>query len=316
MVKSPNYTFTDEDPSVYSDLEEPHTSFHYEAFPEEAKNLPVIRTRIGYDRFELSRPSVDPPQHRQTLSKIATLVQKEQALLQEAGVVPAPVPPERSGQQQPDPVPGSSREEPSRPTVSTRAREHGAIPKKKLPSLKEGDTKCPVCKKDFNQFSRLEGHYATKHAYQGKYYCDVCYTAFSSQMALDQHALTHAKFKCHLHHTGVGTVCSKFYDSLDLLLPHLQQDPSYAVVPQDQRCPHCLKPFTGKTPHDNLKKHVKYRCTHNPGMQLEYFFCKFCNKRIPERKYLKDHEKDCKVGQSSRGVRGRGKGRGRGRGKH
>ena len=63
---------------------------------------------------------------------------------------------------------------------------------------------------------------------------------------------------------------------------------------------------------DNLKKHVKYRCTLNPNVSLEYGFCKFCGKRYHEQKYLKDHERKCPVGQSKGGFRGRGKGKQKG----
>ena len=95
--------------------------------------------------------------NKQVLEKIAVLVRQEQALLQEAGV-PIPAPPGRPGQQQtgvslPDPV---SEVVPPGPTLSTRAREAGAIPKKKPPKVKPGETTCPVCKSKFTQHSKLK----------------------------------------------------------------------------------------------------------------------------------------------------------------
>ena len=87
----------------------------------------------------------------------------------------------------------------------------------------------------------------------------------------------------------------------------MNADSGYAAIPSENKCPHCLKPFTGKTPQDNLKKHIKYRCNLNPNVQLEYGFCKFCNKWHHEKKYLKDHERKCPVRQSKGGVRVWGK---------
>ena len=118
------------------------------------------------------------------LKKIAGLVREEQALLQEAGVT-IPAPPGRIGQQQSGiSLPGPSVEDPPvGPTLSTRAREAGAVPKKKPPQLKAGDTVCPVCKAKFTQHSKLKGHFATEHAHTRDFVCTICLTAFSSQAA-------------------------------------------------------------------------------------------------------------------------------------
>ena len=106
--------------------------------------------------------------------------------------------------------------------------------------------------------------------------------------------------------------CPKFFDTLEALKAHLDSNSVYSGILDDHKCQHCPKAFTGKTPLDNLKKHVKYRCTLNPNVSLEYTFCKFCGKRYHEQKYLKDHEKKCPVGQSKVGFRGRGKGKWKG----
>ena len=143
--------------------------------------------------------------------------------------------------------------------------------------------------------------------------CGTCLTAFSSQSALESHKKIHEKFKCQLQHSAQAALtCPKFFDTLEALKAHLDSNLVYAAIPDDHKCQHCLKAFTGKTPLDNLKKHVKYRCTLNPNVSLEYGFCKFCGKRYHEQKYLKDHERKCPVGQSKGGFRGRGKGKRKG----
>ena len=321
ISKGSQYQFDDEDPAIYSDLEEPHRNFHYEAYPNEQKNFPAQEQRIGYQQFEFnlgggaSGTSGGTGGNKQVLQKIAGLVRQEQALLQEAGVS-IPTPPGRLGQQQtgvslPDPV---SEVVPPGPTLSTRAREAGAIPKKKPPQLKSGETTCPVCKAKFTQHSKLKGHYATKHAHTGDFVCGTCLTAFSSQSALESHKKIHEKFKCQLQHSAQAALtCPKFFDTLEALKAHLDSNSVYAAIPDDHKCQYCLKAFTGKTPLDNLKKHVKYRCTLNPNVSLENGFCKFCGKRYHEQKYFKDHERKCPVGQSKGGFRGRGKGKQKGR---
>ena len=52
ISKGPDYSFEDEDPGVYSDLEEPHRNYHYDAYPEQRKNFPDQQQRIGYQPFE------------------------------------------------------------------------------------------------------------------------------------------------------------------------------------------------------------------------------------------------------------------------
>ena len=167
---------------------------------------------------------------------------------------------------------------------------------------------CPVCKAKFTQHSKLKGHFATKHAHTGDFVCSTCLTAFSSLAALTAHKQSHEKFKCQLQHTAQGAFsCPKFFDTFLGLQAHLDADSGYAAIPKEDKCPHCLKPFTGKTPQDNLKKRIEYRCSLNPNVQLEYGFC---NKRYHEKKYLKAHERKCPVGQLKGGVRERGKHKG------
>ena len=54
ISKGSQYQFEDEDPAIYSDLEEPHRNFHYEAYPNEQKNFPEQEQRIGYQQFEFN----------------------------------------------------------------------------------------------------------------------------------------------------------------------------------------------------------------------------------------------------------------------
>ena len=130
------------------------------------------------------------------MKKIAGLVGQEQALLQEAGVSVSAPPKGVNQQQTGTSLPGPSVRDPSPgPTLSTRAREAGAVPKKKPPQLKSGDTVCPVCKAKFTQHSKLKGHFATKHAHTGDFVCSKYLTAFSSQAALTAHKQSHEKFK-------------------------------------------------------------------------------------------------------------------------
>ena len=245
ISKGSQYQFEDEDPAIYSDLEEPYRSFYYEAYPNEQKNFPEQEQRIGYQQFDINLgggTSGTSGGKKQVLEKIAGLVRQEQALLQEAGV-PIPAPPGRPGQQQIGvsfPVPVEEVVPPG-PTLSTRAREAGAIPKNKLPQLKPGETTCPVCKSKFTQHSKLRGHYATKHAHTGDFVCGTCLTAFSSQSALESHKKIHENFKCQLQRTAqAGLTCPKFFDTLEALKAHLDSNSEYAAIPGDHKCQHCL----------------------------------------------------------------------------
>ena len=84
ICKGSSYSFEDEDPGVYSDLEEPHRNYHYEAFPDQRKNFPDQQHRIGYQPFEFQLgggSSRGSKGDQSVLKKIAGLVRQEQALL-------------------------------------------------------------------------------------------------------------------------------------------------------------------------------------------------------------------------------------------
>ena len=80
ISKSSEYHFEAEDPAIYSDLEEPHENFHYEAYPSEQKNLPEQEQRIGYQQLEINLgkgASGISGGSKQVLEKIAGLVTQE-----------------------------------------------------------------------------------------------------------------------------------------------------------------------------------------------------------------------------------------------
>ena len=135
------------------------------------------------------------------------------------------------------------------PTLSTKAREVGALPSKKYSALKKGQTVCPICKKECHQFSKLVSHYATKHTYQGKYTCTIYFRTFSSQLILERHMPVHSKFKCFLPgHPAVKHGCPPpgEYCTKEEFKTHLMNNINYAAINPEHICEHCLLSFKGK----------------------------------------------------------------------
>ena len=159
---SDNYTFEEEPQEVYSDCEHPHQYFSEERFPNQAKNIRQPTERIRYSTPGWSVAQATVPQgvstgevsQPQVLSKLAGLVQQQAGLVQqqkttlEAVGVALPTAQATTVPQlgtSTDPQPRTST---GGPTLSTRARQVGALPPKHFPALKKGQRVCPVCKKD------------------------------------------------------------------------------------------------------------------------------------------------------------------------
>ena len=330
---SDNYTFDEEPQEVYSDCEYPHQYFSEERFPNQPKNIRQPAERIGYSTPGWSVAQATVPQgvstgevsQPQVLSKLAGLVQQQKTTLEAAGVA---LPTAQAGgtatpgQSTTVPQPGTSTDPQPRtstggPTLSTRARQVGALPPKHFPALKKDQKICPVCKKKCGQHSKLVTHYSTAHTYKGDFTCDVCFKSFSSKLILERHRVIHTKFKCFLKgHPATRHGCPPpgQYSTREEFQAHLEQNINYQAVDPELICKYCLLFFTGKNPRASLLRHQKHRCQHNPNVIREYAFCKYCGRRYSEKRYCKQHEKQCT--QASGGTRGRGRrGRGRGRGR-
>ena len=183
LIRSDSYSFDEEPEDIYSDCEFPHQHFSHQHYPEQQKNIRQPPLRPGYsnpswtaaerslqETVVVSSTVTQP----QVLSKLAGLVQQQKTTLEAAGVA---LPTAQSGgiatPGQPQASTSTGGETTQGPSLSTRALEHGAVPPKNYPALKEGCMRnCPVCKKPFSQFSKLESHYSTAHTYKGKFTCE------------------------------------------------------------------------------------------------------------------------------------------------
>ena len=175
-VLSQTYCFTAEDSDVYSDSEEPHQWYNREEYSQVTKKTKQPREPRTVTIIQpVPVPSTSTAQDSGALKKIATLVQKQKETLEGVGVS----------------LPGPDKDVPAAVTVRT------AVPQKKIPALKKGALKCPVCKRIFTQASKCKSHYETNHSYQSKHFCETCQSPFSSQGALDRHKVMHEKFVCH-----------------------------------------------------------------------------------------------------------------------
>ena len=279
------YNFMEEDPDVYSDLEEPWKHEGHEEFPTD-KNTKgpggAVRTVVKEVEKEVVKvvevevPGNQGGEQQEALSEIATLVQKQKSTLAKVGVA----------------LPSTSGKKGHKVT--------GAVPKKRYPKLKPKVLDCPVCGKVFQQHSKLVKHYVS-HTRVSEYSCETCGQSFSNQTGLSNHERLHSSYKCHIAH-----VCPGVFDSKKALAAHLKTVTEYVDMDDNVKCPLCLRAFTTR---DSMLKHKKHRCFHNPNVQIEYFFCKFCNHRYRERKYLNQHQANCKAnkGKPRQGRKG-GKG--------
>ena len=268
VTLSENFSFPEEDPDVYSDLEEPFRFISRYDFPEVELNIKekhqevqiVTKTKTVFKEVVREVPvTQDPPQSDVTLTKIATLVQKQKETLTEAGYQTVP-------------------------TKGKGPQVTGAIPKKNFPVLKLKTLDCPVCKAHFSSHQKMKQHYST-HTNISDFTCDICEKAFATKGGYDNHMTLHGTFKCFLTHT-----CQHRFPSRSSLRDHLMQDPDYSQLDQFCICEYCLRNFSTR---DSMLKHRKRRCLHNPNIKLDYFFSKFCGSRYKEKKYLHQHEGKC-----------------------
>ena len=268
VTLSENYCFPEEDPEVYSELEEPFKYISRYEFPEVELNIKEkhqevqVITKMKTVLKEVVREvpvTQDPGQSDATLTKLATLVQKQKETLAEAGYQTVP-------------------------TKGEGPQVTGAVPKKKFPVLKLKTLDCPVCKAHFPTHQKMKQHYST-HTKVSDYTCDICQKAFATKGEYDNHMTLHGTFKCFLEHT-----CQHRFPSRSSLRDHLMEDPEYSKLDQFCICEYCLRNFSTR---DSMLKHRKRRCLHNPNIKLDYFFCKFCGSRYKEKKYLHLHESKC-----------------------
>ena len=281
MTQSGMYSFPEEDSGVYSDIEEPHRYIARHEFPKVELSLKqdqdvqvVTKTRTVIKRVEVVKEvpvTQDPNQPSQTLTKIATLVQKQKETLAEVGV-PMPT------------------------TTGKGPRVTWAVPKRKFPVLKLKTVDCPICKAHFGTHQKMKQHYTT-HTKTSEHRCDICQKAFATKSGFENHVDLHGTFKCFLQHT-----CQHRFQDRSSLKAHLMQDAMYSQLDEYVICQYCLKNFASR---DAMLKHRKKRCLHNPNIIIDYFYCKFCGSQYKEKKYLHQHEGKCPhKGKPRKGGRG------------
>ena len=280
VTLSENYSFPEEDPEVYSDFEEPFKHINRYEFPDVELNIKekhqevqiITKTKTVLKEVVREVPvAQDPGQSDVTLTKLATLVQKQKETLAEAGYQTVP-------------------------TKDKGPQVTGAVPKKRFPVLKLKTLDCPVCNAHFPTHQKMRQHYST-HTKVSDCTCEICQKAFATKGGYDNHMILHGTYKCFLQHT-----CQHRFPSRSSLKDHLMQDPIYSQLDQYYICEHCLKNFASI---DTMLKHRKRRCLHNPNIKLDYFFCKFCGSRYKEKKYLHQHESKCpKRGKPRKGGKG------------
>ena len=277
---SQDYDFLDEDSMIYSDTEEPWPHVTREEFTDRRKNLKQPDTIQGI-RVQPSCTKVKP-----VLQKMATLVQQQKATLERAGVS-LPSSSTSTSQQrgvelsQPEQQPSVSKQ-PDSTTVKSKVT--GAVPKRKFPSLPKRCLDCPICGKSFQQHSKMAEHYVT-HTKKSDFTCTTCQTAFTTQLGLDNHIKLHTMYKCPISHACLG-----FFDTKEQLQAHLDHSGMYAGKNENTICDLCLKAFTTR---DSMLKHKKHRCMKNPSVEIEFFFCRYCQPWYRERKYITQHETSC-----------------------
>ena len=277
VTLSESYSFPEEDPDVYSDLEETYKFVSRYEFPEVQLNVKeshqevqiVTKTKTIVKEVVKEVPvAQDPGQSDSALTKLASLVQKQKETLAEAGYQMV-----------------SSKDK--GPQVT------GAVPKRKLPVLKLKTLDCPVCKVHFPTHQKMKQHYST-HTKVSEHTCEICQKAFATKSGYDNHMTLHGTYKCFLTHT-----CQHRFPSRNALKDHLMQDPVYSQLDQYYICEHCLTNFSTR---DTMLKHRKRRCIHNPNIKLDYYFC---GSRYKEKKYLHQHEGKCpKKGRPRKGGKG------------
>ena len=180
---------------------------------------------------EVEVPGEQGGEQQEALSKLATLVQKQKSTLAEVGVA----------------LPSTSDKKGHKVTR--------ALPKRRYPKLKPKILECPVCGKVFQHHSRLVEHYVS-HNKVSDYSCETCGQSFTNRTGLSNHERLHSTYKCHITHVCPGT-----FDSKKALAAHLKTVAEYEAMDPDVKCPLCLRAFSTR---DNMLKHKKHRCFHNP----------------------------------------------------
>ena len=156
---------------------------------------------------EVEVPGEGGAEEQEALATLASLVQKQKATLADVGV--------------------------QLPSTSGR-RGHkvtGAIPKKKFPALQAKALECPVCKKEFQQHSKLVDHYVV-HTKKSDFTCEICNQAFTNQTGLTNHENLHSTYKCYLSHA-----CQVTFATKKALATHLNSVQEYVDLDQALKCP-------------------------------------------------------------------------------
>ena len=199
----------EEDPGVYSDLEEPWKFEGHQEFstPKNVKGQSesirtVVKEVEKVKVVEVEVPGEGGAEEQEALATLATLVQKQKATLADVGV--------------------------QLPSTSGR-RGHkvtGAIPKKRFPILQSKSLDCPVCGKVFQQHSKLVDHYVV-HTKKSDFTCEICNQAFTNQTGLTNHEKLHSTYKCYVTHVCPGT-----FDTKKALAAHLSTVQEYVDARQ------------------------------------------------------------------------------------
>ena len=104
-----------------------------------------------------------------------------------------------------------------------------------IPPLEIGVKKCPVCLKEFREFSKCKSHYDTQHSRQSLYTCKKCMKALGSKANLQHHLELF-----HKHFNFVCIICQYSAQRKADISKHMRQHQRWLDHPE-LRCRHCVQ---------------------------------------------------------------------------
>lgn len=144
--------------------------------------------------------------------------------------------------------------------------------------VEKGETKCMVCKREFDNTKQLKSHVKKVHQGKGKYLCQIgdCEKRFQTRAALNDHE----KSK-HDNKGETCTTCKKVFGTKRALKLHAKLHGPVEIF----TCRFCDKDFKAKR---YWQEHEE-SCWKNPNRLTVH--CPHCQREFHQRKALNDHVK-------------------------
>ena len=138
---------------------------------------------------------------------------------------------------------------------------------KNLPNYKPGDTKCTLCKEDYDNYASLVNHFSKFHKNEYIYYCEKCGKGFMTSSGHNLHVAAH---DVSTKLTREKSSCSKTFGSKLALKKHKVEQHGPKKKWDEHKCEFCGNVFKTKY---NMWEHVQ-ACGLNPKRQPIY--CEIC----------------------------------------